>query len=300
MMTSKPLSTDRVQAVPADREELTVHGSRTRYWGYGPREAKTTIVAVHGYRGEHHGLEPIVARLPEVRVLVPDLPGFGESTPMSGTTHDVAGYASWLADFLEATGLTGEAILLGHSFGSIVVAAAAASGVRTPALVLVNPIAVSGLKGPHPLATRVTVAYYRLAAVLPERLGCALLRNRLVVQFMSSTMAKTRDKALRRWIHAEHHTYFSRFANRLVALEAFRASISTDVSAFTRRIAVPTLLVAAAQDDITPLPAQHALQRELGDATLRVIDGVGHLIHYETPGQAARIIAAFLTAHDAR
>ena len=104
------------------------------------------------------------------------------------------------------------------------------------------------------------MAYYRLAALLPEKLGFALLKNWLIVQFMSSSLAKTKDRARRRWIHAEHHTYFNRFANRDVVVEAFLASISTDVSAFASRITVPTLLVAAELDDITPVAAQHDLQ----------------------------------------
>ena len=165
------------------------------------------------------------------------------------------------------------------------------AGLETPALILINPIAISGLKGPHPIATRITVAYYRLAALLPEKLGFALLKNWLIVQFMSSSLVKTKDKARRRWIHAEHHTYFNRFASRDVVVEAFLASISTDVSAFASRIGVPTLLVAAELDDITPVAAQHDLQDTFPHAALRVLPGVGHLIHYEVPAAAASAVS---------
>src|SRR5690606_19619659 len=85
----------------ADVREHTVEvlGSRTRYWEYGPADAPRTIVAVHGYRGDHHGLEPVVVRLPGVRVVSPDLPGFGASTPMTGARHSVDGYGRWLRGF---------------------------------------------------------------------------------------------------------------------------------------------------------------------------------------------------------
>lgn len=71
-----------------ERHEVAVRGGVTAYWEYGPRDADTTIVAVHGFRGEHHGLEPVLAYLPEVRVLVPDLPGFGRPrrSPDGATT----------------------------------------------------------------------------------------------------------------------------------------------------------------------------------------------------------------------
>ena len=60
-----------------------MRGATTAYWVYGPEDAETTVIAVHGFRGEHHGLEPVLAYLPEVRVVAPDLPGFGESAPRS-------------------------------------------------------------------------------------------------------------------------------------------------------------------------------------------------------------------------
>ncbi|BDZ47065.1 hypothetical protein GCM10025866_29740 [Naasia aerilata] len=116
--------------------EVQVLRSRTRYWEYGPAEAPVTVVAVHGFRGDHHGLESIVGYLraddPALRVIAPDLPGFGESEPLS-RTHDIAGYAAWLSGFLEALGIRGTAVLLGHSFGTIVVAGALAGGLPAPA-----------------------------------------------------------------------------------------------------------------------------------------------------------------------
>ena len=79
-------------------------------------------------------------------------------------------------------------------------------------------------------------------------------------------------------------------------LEAFQASVSNDVSQYAADIPVPTLLVAAERDDVTPLSAQHRLVTLFPDATLEVIPEVGHLIHYETPGDAASRILTFLGA----
>src|SRR5690606_32183499 len=131
-------------------------------------------------------------------------------------------------------------------------------------------------------------------ARLPRRLGEALLRNWLVVQFMSVSLAQTKDRELRRWIHREHHAFFNAFSDRDTAVAAFEASISTDVGAFARDIRVPTLLVAAELDDITPVAAQYELQRLFPDARLRVLPEVGHLIHYEKPEDAAEAIADFV------
>lgn len=271
-----------------------MQGSRTAYWEYGPGDADTTILAVHGFRGEHHGLEPVVAFLPGIRVIMPDLPGFGESPPMPGRAHDLAAYARWLIDF--AAMVSPGAVILGHSFGSIVTSAAVAGGLQTPQLVLVNPIGAPALEGPKAIMTRLAVAYYAAGARLPERIGTALLRHWLIVRIMSVAMATSSDAAIRRFVHDQHDTYFSRFADRDLLRDAFVASVSHDVGTFAADIGVPTLLIAAQEDQITPIAAQRMLATRFADAQLHEIAGVGHLIHYETPAEAAGAIRRFLRA----
>ena len=283
--------------LPTRHEVVRVLGSDTHYWVYGPEDAATTIVIAHGYRGEHHGLEPVVAHLRGVRIVSPDLPGFGESSAMTGAKHDIAGYATWYAAFLDSLGLNGTAVVLGHSFGSMVTSYAVANGlVSTPKLILVNPIAASALDGPSKIRTQGTVVYYRLAMALPERAGHWLLDNWLVIRFMSLSLAKTKDKALRRFIHDQHHTYFGRFSDRTTVVEGFEASISTDVTSVAADIPVPTLLIGAELDLITTVAQLETLRDEMADATLHVIPDVGHLIHYEKSREAAEMIVDFLGA----
>jgi pimeloyl-ACP methyl ester carboxylesterase len=285
-----------VARVPVREDEVELRGGRTRYRVYGEDDAPHRIVFLHGLRGDHHGLEPIIAHLPGARVVVPDLPGFGQSPPLPADTHDVAGYATWARDLLTAVAPAGDAVLAGHSFGSIV-ATAALAGEQAPSvrgLVLVNPIAASALGGPRVVMTRLTVLYHRLAAALPERAGTALLRNRLITRVASVAMATTRDAALRRWIHGEHDRYFSTFAERRTLLEAFHTSVRHDVGEFAGGVSMPTLLVAAERDDIAPLAAQRVLAERFADARLVVVPDTGHLAHYEAPAAVAREISAFL------
>lgn len=272
-------------------------GATTAYWEYGAADAATTIVAVHGFRGEHHGLEPVVAHLEGFRVISPDLPGFGETPPIPDRRHDLALYVDWLSSFVDR--VAPGSVVLGHSFGSIVSAAAVADGLQTPSLVLVNPIGAPALEGPRGILTRLAVFYYWAGARLPARLGDALLRNRLVVRGMSLAMVKTRDKGLRLFVHEQHDAYFSRFADRDVLHDAFLTSVSNDVRAFAPRIGTRTLLVAAQKDDITPIEAERTLATLFADAQLVEIEDVGHLIHYETPAVAAGAITRFLSPSDA-
>lgn len=284
----------RLAAVPVERHEVALLGGTTTYWVYGPADATQTVVAVHGFRGDHHGLESVVAHLEGVRVISPDLPGFGETQPIPGRRQDLACFTQWLVAFARA--VAPGAAVLGHSFGSIVSATAVAEGLDVPALVLVNPIGAPALSGPKGMMTRAAVAYYWAGAKLPAPLGERLLRSPVVVRVMSETMAKTRDKRLRRFIHDQHDRYFSAFTDRDSLLDAFRTSVSHDVSEVATRIRVPTLLVAATKDDITPIEKERELAGRFANATLVEIDDVGHLIHYETPAAAAGAITEFLSA----
>ncbi len=288
----------RLAQIPVIRREARVLGGITAYWEYGPADAETTIIAVHGFRGEHHGLEPVAAYLPGVRVIMPDLPGFGETAPLPGRAHDLGTYAEWLRRF--AAEVAPGAVILGHSFGSIVVSAAVCGGLETPRLILLNPIGAPALEGPKGMMTRLATLYYAAGARLPDPLGTALLRNRVIVRVASIAMARTSDTALRRFVHDQHDTYFSRFADRDVLREAFAASVSHDVREFAAGIRVPTLLIAAQEDQITPIEAERELATMFADARLHEIAGVGHLIHYETPAEAAGAIARFLRAPVAR
>jgi pimeloyl-ACP methyl ester carboxylesterase len=298
-MIASPYADDLAR-IPVRERHALVRGSDTAWWEYGDPEAPV-IVMVHGFRGDHHGLEPIVAKLPGYRVVVPDLPGFGASSTFADRSHDIDGYAAWLAEFVRvavgtdtAAPAGGAYALLGHSFGSIIAAAAVAGGLAPDELVLVNPIGAPALEGPRAIMTRLAVAYYRASAALPARLGFALLRNRAIVRVMSVTMAKTEEPDLRRFIHDQHDRYFSAFSDRDAVLEAFEASVSHDVREYAPSIRVPVLLVVAERDDVTPLAAQHRLQPLFEDAAIAVIPGVGHLIHYETPAEAAGHIRVFL------
>ncbi|WP_245907312.1 alpha/beta fold hydrolase [Leucobacter massiliensis] len=273
-------------------------GADTRYWCYGADEGPALIL-VHGFRGDHHGLEGIARGLaeglPELRILVPDLPGFGASPAIPGRVHSIELYGEWLRAFAAETAPGGFAVL-GHSFGSLVVGAAIAGGLAPERLILVNPISAPALAGPKAALTRLAVGYYRAAELLPEGAARALLGNPVIVRVMSEVMAKTRDPELRNWIHAQHAAYFSRFSDPSTLLQAFRASVSHTVSEFAPAFTMPTLLIAGERDDITPLARQLELQRRVPAALLRIVPGTGHLVHYEAVADAVAFAREFLTS----
>ncbi|MHA7262133.1 alpha/beta fold hydrolase [Arthrobacter sp. TMN-37] len=302
-----------LEAAPADAETarsvqvriVPWEGKLQRYWDFAPTEPgvrpgsrggaeEPAVFMVHGFRGDHHGLLRIVEGLPGHRIIVPDLPGFGASEALAGP-HDTAAYARFVRHSLEALDLGPSTVLLGHSFGSVIAARFAAENPgRTGALILVNPICEPALEGSSRLASRAAELYYAAAARLPERPGMALLTNPAIVRAMSIFMAKTRDRPLRAYIHDQHARYFSAFAERRVVLEAFRASIAGTVRDSAAALSGPVLLIAADLDDLGSIEGQRRLAAGIRGARLEILEGTGHLVHYEKPLEAAALISAFL------
>lgn len=283
----------KLAEIPTKQASVVVDAVTTQYWEYGDLSSPLQLVMIHGFRGDHHGLEPIVAELgADVHVIIPDLPGFGVSDPLPSPA-DISTYSAWLTGFVKSLHAE-NAVILGHSFGSIVVGAALASNLPNKRAIMINPIAANALKGPRGVMTRLAVLYYKAAAALPAKAGYALLKNKTIVRVMSETMAKTKDPNLRQWIHEQHDQYFSLFASRDSVLEAFETSVSNDVSQFAPRIHQELMMLVADKDDITALPEQKVLASRISGTRLEIVEGVGHLVHYEAADFAAQNIRDFL------
>ena len=302
----------------------------TRYWQYGKGmndgtfpEGSYPVLLVHGFRGDHHGLEIIANYLlkliPNVSIISPDLPGFGRSADLpenaqgEGTQGEdnINAYVAWLNDFVDHTNPAREDAqplplhVIGHSFGSIVTSAFAAAHPNSLALLsLINPISEPALEGSQRVASRLASLYYRAGAALPEKIGYPLLRSQLITRASSEVMMRTKDKAMRRFINGQHAAYFGSFGSRRGVLSAYEASITHTAAEYAAAIRVPVQMLVAEDDDLgTPetaramyatlasrnLPAPSAAPRE----RLDMIPEVGHLIHYETPRRAAELIADF-------
>ena len=302
----------------------------TRYWQYGKGmndgtfpEGSYPVLLVHGFRGDHHGLEIIANYLlkliPNVSIISPDLPGFGRSAdlPESAPGEDsIDAYVAWLQDFVERTNPLGLPLhVVGHSFGSIVTSAFAAAHPASLALLsLINPISEPALEGSQRVASRLASLYYRAGAALPEKIGYPLLRSQLITRASSEVMMRTKDRAMRRFINGQHAAYFGSFGSRRGVLSAYEASITHTAAEYAAAIRVPVQMLVAEDDDLgTPetaramyatltsreLPVSHSLPATSTGARERLdmIPEVGHLIHYETPHLAAELIADFAAGH---
>ena len=79
----------------------------------------------------------------------------------------------------------------------------------------------------------------------------------------------------------------------VMALQA--CLLAEDLSPLLPDISAPTLILASAQDDITPMESQQLMAREMPNATLQVIEGVGHNMKVEIPETLAGRTLDFIT-----
>lgn len=272
----------------------TLHGSTTKVYSYpaSGQPSAGTIFAIHGFRGDHHGLQRIVDQLPQYTIIVPDLPGFGSSSSMD-LPHDVDGYATALSTLADEFALPSGTILLGHSFGSLV-AAKLATERHFSRLVLLNPISELALDSSQALMAKLTGFYYEVCAKLPERLGSAVLRSELFSDAMSVVMTKSKDRAMRQYVREQHRAYFGGFHSRVTLAQAYQASIAHTVGEYSADIHIPVLLVGGMLDELGTPETQEKLRASFGDARLVMLENVGHLIHYEKAGDTAAAIDKFL------
>lgn len=96
------------------------------YSDKAPKDAPT-ILMLHGYTGSKENWYPVAARLRgHYRLIIPDLPGWGESERIAGQDYGYAAQAQRVSDLISALSLDRPVVVLGHSMGGGIAAVLAA------------------------------------------------------------------------------------------------------------------------------------------------------------------------------
>ncbi|MHB8717432.1 MAG: alpha/beta fold hydrolase [Candidatus Dormibacteria bacterium] len=231
------------------------------------------LLLLHGWGSRKELMLPIAERLPQYRVLAPDLPGMGE-TPPPPEPWGVDDYAAWVVALLDRLQLPRVSIV-GHSNGGrVAIAVAVAAPERVARLVLT---ASAGIRPRRGVAWHVGVRTYRL------------LRR---VASARWAPAPLRDAARRR---AERRGSPDWQASSGVMRGTLVRLVNSDVRHLLPQIRVPVLLVWGDRDAETPLGDARVMESLVADAGLVVFEGAGHFAYAEQPQRFAAVVAAFLS-----
>ncbi len=246
--------------------------------------SKGVLLLIHGFRGNHHGLEPIAGALPDWEIFIPDLPGFGSTEPLAQITLDE--YSNWLTGIYEQ--MPESTVPIGHSFGTTILARALSQRMGSNKAVMINPIAKANFYA-RDLASRSVRSYYKIARKRPE-----VLKSKVFIDLMNSALIKSKAPDLKAWIARQHQENFSDFSSPEVAIEGFEIAGKNSVADYAERIEIPVLLITGERDAVGPIAEQRALQNLFPNSEFHAVPKLGHLLHYEAPDSVAKLIEKFL------
>lgn len=275
---------------PQDLEHFTLrvagHDLSTYVFGEGP-----PVLLLHGLGATKLSYLPLLPALARsYRVIVPDLPGHGESTKPRAdyTPRYFAEVIQALLDRVEVQQLA----LIGNSMGGRV-ALEVASDLpdRVWSMVLLDP-AAAGL--PFPL-------YARLLGMLPTGVGAVPvpMRKRIVVFGIRQLFADPDSLARNAYLAGadEFIRIYRRGRARVALLSSMRGLIMDADEPFWERVSAirtPTLILWGQEDRLVPVRIGRRLARALPNAELVVLPGVGHVPQFEVPEETRTRVLSFL------
>lgn len=107
------------EAMAAGLQKQSVLAGDT-HWVYYEGGNGPTIVLLHGFAARKEVWLPVARLLtPHFHLVIPDLPGWGESSRNAGASYDIDAQVARLQDFLQTLGLH-RILLVGHSMGGAI------------------------------------------------------------------------------------------------------------------------------------------------------------------------------------
>lgn len=249
--------------------ETEVNGLKIHYQIFGeglPAQAGKPFLILHGWGSNSERWRPVAEKIAEkgCKVVVPDLPGFGESQQLDRpwSSND---YCVFIEKFSEAIGLS-EFYLMGHSFGGAISA--------------------------------------KFAIKFPQRINKLFLVSAACIREKTAKKKAfgAISKIVRIFKFIPFYDFFKRAVYKFiirksdylnvdgVMKETYLNVIADDLSQFSGFIKVPTIIIWGEKDDSTPIENAHLLNRKIKNSKLVIIPGADHLLHKKIPDILAQKI----------
>jgi pimeloyl-ACP methyl ester carboxylesterase len=249
---------------------------------YAARGEGTPLVLLHAFpltrrmwRLQHEGM---TARL---RLLTPDLPGFGES-PLPQDEPGVGVMAQGVLDLLDRLGLD-RVVLGGLSMGGYV---AMEMLRRRPGIAAGLVLADTRASADAPAAADNRL---RMAELLEQSGNPRVLVHDVLPTLLGETTRNEQPETLG-WLRG-----IVAGADPLAAAWAQRAMAARPDSFETlRRVRVPALVLVGEEDGLTPPADAEEMAEAIAGARLAVLEGVGHLSAAEAPDAFNGLVGDFV------
>ncbi|PWF48311.1 alpha/beta fold hydrolase [Massilia glaciei] len=270
-------------------------GAERRFGGLSTRTARVgrfdmpyleggkgeALMLIHGFAGDKDNFTRIARHLtPHYRVLVPDLPGFGEATRDIDANYFMSDQVGRLHVFLAQMGVS-RVHLAGNSMGGFIAAQFAATYPEMVGSVWL--IDAAGTEAAHDTPL---LRHYEKTGEMP-----LLVKDEAGFDaLMAATMHKV--------------PYFPRFLRRVLARRAIgdfalhtqilqQLTSSTLLEAQYAPQPTPALIVWGAEDRILSPTGADALALLFPNSKVHIIDGLGHLPMLESPKAVVQEYLAF-------
>lgn len=275
-------------AKPAGFEErfLDARGCRLRYLVAGEGDPLVLVHGLGGAAANWLALAPLL--LPGRRLIVPELPGHGGSSPLPAAPS-LSPYADRLGLLLDREGAT-PAAAVGHSLGGAV---ALRLALRRPeavsALVLAAAAGISSSTRSARYALTITGILKPGRKIAPHRGRVA--RSDLLKRLVFGRWGASDPPALPPELV---EALLAGPARHTDTVSAAKALVRDDLRPELEHVGCPVLVLWGARDNQLPVDDAFDYARRLR-APLRVIADCGHLLTVERPAACADAITGFLS-----
>lgn len=282
-----------------ENRSARVYDRNVHYTSRGPEDARFVYVGLNGLMGGGDSFWPVTQGVPEGwRVVLPDLPGCGESERMpTPYKHDIDGYARWLDEFLRVLNLEDRQLVIAS------VATGAPISVR---FAFDNKSRVAGQVLHLPFLGKVAIAAKWVRPIVAYGLGIGPLRS-LVGKLRSSDWLMHKiilhkpPEAIPEL--AERDIDHKQQADLSAAGELLHDLMLTDARTELPFISSPILILASEHDFSAPVPVLEGIVERHPERRLYVYHGGQHSWNEEFIDEMNREIAQFCagieTGHEA-
>lgn len=252
--------------------EISVRGFKINYIaGESFEKSRPTILMIHGAGQSSLTWEyqvDVLKNRPGANLIIPDLPGHGKSEGSGCKT--IEEYTEFIKDLAHTLGLD-RLILVGHSMGGGI---AQVFAIDYPEMVDACVLVGTGAKLRVAKETLESVKsnYETFCRVAPTR----------------SFTHSSPEELKRKFIEGLLKTPQSISYRDLLICDEF------DIMKEVEKIRVPTLIISATEDILTPVKYGEYLNLKIRNSKLHVIRGAGHFMMQESPDEFNRILIEFL------